>query len=60
MSANDCACGGPSHRLGCLQCGAAVCPHCAIPMESATYCRSCASTLLDAPDVQSIEPFELR
>jgi hypothetical protein len=29
-------------------------------MESATYCRSCASTLLDAPDVQPIEPFELR
>jgi hypothetical protein len=60
MSPNDCACGTPSHRLGCLQCGAAVCPHCAIPMESATYCRSCASTLLDAPDVQPIEPFELR
>jgi len=28
------------------------------PVESATYCRSCARTLLDAPDGQSIEPFE--
>jgi len=28
-------------------------------MESATYCRSCATTLLDAPDVQSIEPFDV-
>jgi len=56
---NDCACGTPSHRLGCLQCGTAVCPRCAIPMESATYCRSCALTLLDAPDAQSIEPFDV-
>jgi len=28
-------------------------------MESVTYCRSCALTLLDAPDVQSIEPFDV-
>jgi len=28
-------------------------------MESATYCRSCATTLLDAPDVQAIEPFDV-
>jgi len=60
MSANDCACHIPSHRLGCLQCGAAVCPHCAIPMESAAYCRFCAGSLLDAPDVQPITPFELQ
>jgi hypothetical protein len=29
-------------------------------MESATYCRACASTLLGAADVQTAEPFELQ
>jgi hypothetical protein len=28
-------------------------------MESATYCRSCALTLPDAPDAQSIKPFDV-
>jgi hypothetical protein len=56
MSVYDCGC--RTRLIGCLQCGAAVCSHCAIPVESATYCRSCARTLLDAPDGQSIEPFE--
>jgi hypothetical protein len=60
MSTNDCACGTVSQRLGCLQCGAAVCPQCAIEMESATYCRGCASTLLGAAEVQPAEPFELQ
>jgi len=29
-------------------------------MESAADCRSCAGSLLDAPDVQPIKPFELQ
>lgn len=36
-------------HLGCVQCGAACCPACAQPLESATYCRRCAEALLEAP-----------
>jgi hypothetical protein len=45
-----CGCGNPVdfgfQSLGCLECGAGCCPACAISVESVTYCRGCADTLL--------------
>jgi hypothetical protein len=48
------------HALACLECGAACCPACSVGLESVTYCRRCAGSLLDAPTVTSEEPFDLR
>jgi hypothetical protein len=28
-------------------------------MESAAYCASCAASLLDAPEIVAIEPFDV-
>ena len=48
------------HHLGCIDCGSACCPSCAIQLESATYCRSCAGSLLGVPAVRSQGPFDLQ
>jgi len=47
------------YDLGCIECGAACCAACAVPLESATYCRSCARSLLGAGTVQAAGSFEL-
>ena len=60
MSQERCSCGAPPHSLGCLQCGATVCPRCAVPMESAAYCPRCAASLMDAPEIVPIEPFDVQ
>ncbi len=57
-----CDCGGEPRRaigLGCLECGAACCPACAVSLESATYCRSCAALLLETTAVRAPGPHEL-
>jgi hypothetical protein len=48
------------HRLSCFDCGSTCCPGCAIALESVSYCRSCAETLLGASTVRAGAPFELR
>jgi hypothetical protein len=61
--AATCDCGSefarPFHRLSCLDCGVTCCPGCAISLESVSYCRSCAETLLGATPVLAGAPFEL-
>jgi hypothetical protein len=57
-----CACGttGPQViHLGCLECGTACCPACAVSLESATYCRPCAAALLETITVRAAGPFEM-
>jgi hypothetical protein len=57
-----CHCGtaGPGLvHLGCLECGAACCPACAVPLESATYCGGCAAALLETATVRAAGPFDL-
>jgi hypothetical protein len=48
-----CSCGHPLERLtdplGCIECGRACCPACAVPLESVAYCARCASELLGVP-----------
>jgi hypothetical protein len=34
------------HHFACLECSAACCAGCAVSLESVTYCRRCAATLL--------------
>ncbi len=59
----SCRCG--SHRpgtyptLGCLECGTPCCPACAVPLESVTYCRRCATSLLEPLSVEAPGSFEL-
>jgi hypothetical protein len=48
-----------SQSLGCLDCGSACCPECAISLESVTYCRTCAAALLDTATVRAASTFEL-
>jgi hypothetical protein len=47
------------HSFGCLDCGAALCPSCAISLESATYCPSCAADLLGTRQVRAACTFDL-
>jgi hypothetical protein len=47
------------HSLGCLECGAPCCPSCAISLESATYCRTCAAQLLGTVTVRAGSTFDL-
>ena len=47
------------YDLGCIDCGAACCPSCAVHLESATYCRSCARALLGAGTVLAAGSFDL-
>ena len=59
----QCGCGTGdqafTHSLGCLDCGSACCPECAISLESVTYCQTCAAALLDADTVRAGATFEL-
>ncbi len=57
----QCACHDASRRpaLGCLECGAACCPACAIHLESVAYCARCARALLETSTVQATGPFTL-
>jgi len=48
------------HHLACIDCGAACCPSCSVGLESVTYCRRCAGSLLEASRVSVEEPFELQ
>ena len=48
-----------TYDLACIDCGASCCPTCAVPLESVTYCRSCARSLLGATTVQPAGSFEL-
>lgn len=48
----ECRCGNGIefgfHSFGCIECGAGCCPRCAVAVESVTYCRPCADSLLGA------------
>lgn len=59
----QCGCANLAARgwrsLGCLECGAACCPACAIHLESATYCASCARALLGTASVRAGGSFDL-
>ena len=59
----QCGCGTDDQAftpsLGCLDCGSACCPECAISLESVTYCQTCAAALLDADTVRAGATFEL-
>jgi hypothetical protein len=55
-----CGCGETvSTLLACFECGTSTCATCAIHLESATYCRACAGSLLEAPKVRATTPFDL-
>ena len=58
----SCQCGSQienaAARLGCIDCGGATCPRCAVALESASYCRKCAGELLGTA-VETTGPFEL-
>jgi hypothetical protein len=60
----NCGCstesGQASYDLGCIDCGTACCPACAVHLESVTYCRSCARSLLGAGTVQAAGVFDLQ
>jgi hypothetical protein len=60
----NCGCandpGQAFYDLGCIDCGTACCPACAVPLESVTYCRSCARSLLGAGTVQAAGSFDLQ
>ena len=43
----------------CADCGGAVCPRCAVPLESDSYCRECAGELLGSTTVEPSAPFEI-
>jgi hypothetical protein len=62
--ASRCQCGSEKLQavpdLGCLDCGAACCPACAIHLESAVYCRGCAGTLLGAGPIRAGGPYGLQ
>ena len=46
-------------QFGCLECGDACCAECAIPLESVTYCRRCAGSLLGTTAIRAGETFHL-
>jgi hypothetical protein len=48
------------HHLACIDCGAACCPSCSVGLESVTYCRGCAGSLLGSPPVSAGGPFDLQ
>ena len=58
-----CGCGDdiPSELalFGCFDCGTTCCRACTIHLESATYCRACAGSLLNTATVHAAAPFEL-
>jgi len=58
----SCGCGTRSdhavNQFGCIECGAPCCPGCAVPLESAMYCRGCARSLVGTT-VLAGGPFDL-
>jgi len=57
-----CGCGSETRyvfELGCVECGTACCPRCAVPLESVSYCARCAGDLLGATSVRANGPFDL-
>jgi hypothetical protein len=48
------------HHLACIDCGATCCPECSVGLESVTYCRRCAGSLLGTPRVSAGGPFDLQ
>jgi hypothetical protein len=48
------------HHLACIDCGAACCPGCSVGLESVTYCRRCAGSLLEASRVSPGGTFDLQ
>jgi len=60
----ECGCGSQVrnsfHSFACFDCGSACCPECAISLESATYCRDCAASLLETATVRAGSTFELQ
>jgi hypothetical protein len=60
---SNCGCssntGQAFYDLGCIDCGTACCSSCAVTLESVTYCRSCARSLLGAGTVQAAGSFDL-
>lgn len=48
------------HHLGCIECGAPCCPSCAVPLESASYCRGCAGSLLGVTTIRAVGPWDLQ
>ena len=59
----QCGCGtqvrNSFHSFGCVDCGSACCPECAISIESSTFCRTCAAALLETGTVRAGATFEL-
>jgi len=59
----NCSCGTErSHTkptLGCLECGTLCCLACAVSLESVTYCRGCAGSLLGTTTILAAGSFEL-
>jgi len=59
----NCGCasetGDALYDLGCIECGTACCPSCAVALESVSYCRNCARSLLGA-GVQAAGSFDLQ
>ena len=59
----QCQCGSEMKHsfegMGCADCGGAVCPRCAVPLESVGYCRDCAGVLLGSAEVAPSAPFEI-
>jgi hypothetical protein len=58
-----CGCGhevsGANALFGCFECGTTCCRGCTIHLESATYCRACAGSLLETAAVHAADTFEL-
>ena len=48
------------HQLACIDCGATCCPGCSVGLESVTYCRRCAGSLLEASRVNTADTFDLQ
>ena len=59
MASCNCSSDNATYALACIDCGATCCPACAVPLESVTYCRSCARSLLGAATVLPAGSFDL-
>jgi hypothetical protein len=59
--AGEAGCRGTTtyQRLGCIECGATCCAACAIHLESAVYCGTCAESLLETTAIRAGGPFAL-
>jgi hypothetical protein len=55
-----CGCGETVTTLmACFECGTSCCAGCAIHLESAAYCQTCAGSLLETPAVRATARFDL-